>query len=106
MNGVKSYALSDGEAIYIWSDANNQGMKMTQACLKDLEKNLPAGSAAQVPQDPVEDFKMAKDVSCQEIGSADFSVPATVTFADQCALLQQSLQMMKNLPAASQGSGR
>lgn len=106
MNGVKSYALSDGEAIYIWSDASNQGMKMTQACLKDMEKNLPPGSAGQVPQDPEENFKMAKDVSCKEVGSGDFSVPAAVTFADQCALFQQSLEMMKNLPSVPQGYGR
>lgn len=106
MNGVKSYALSDGEAIYIWSDANNQGMKMTQACLKDMEKNLPAGSSAAVPEDPTENFKMAKDVSCKEAGAADFSIPAAVSFADQCALFQQSLEMMKNLPTVPGGYGR
>jgi hypothetical protein len=98
VNGETTYAVSNNEAMFVWTEGKKEGWKMTKACLAELEQSLPQGSAqSPAPQNPEKSFETAQDVSCRDIGSADFSVPSDVTFADQCAMMQQGMEMMKNM---------
>lgn len=96
VNGVEMQALSDGKTQYMWMSGNKQGMKFDMACLEKLKGTLPSGSASQGmnPEDYQKTFDMAKNVSCEPALAVDFSVPTTVTFTDQCALMEQMTQMM------------
>lgn len=96
VNGVEMQALSDGKTQYMWMSGNKQGMKFDMACLEKLKGTLPSGSASQGmnPEDYQKTFDMAKNVSCEPAVAVDFSVPTTVTFTDQCALMEQMTQMM------------
>lgn len=97
---MTTYALFDGETQYMWTSATKTGTKMSRACLEDMKdevKDLPQSSATAVPK--VEDteaaFDAARDVSCTPASGVELSVPKDVTFTDQCAMMKQSLEMMK-----------
>ena len=96
VNGVEMQTLSDGKTQYMWMSDNKQGMKFDMACLEKLKGMMPSGSAPQGmnPEDYQKAFDMAKNVSCEPAVAVDFSVPTTVTFTDQCALMEQMTQMM------------
>lgn len=96
VNGVQMEAVFDGKTQYMWMSGSKEGMKMEMACLEKLKGTLPSGSASQGmnPEDYQKTFDMAKNVSCEPALAVDFSVPTTVTFTDQCALMEQMTQMM------------
>lgn len=102
MGDVTTYALFDGETQYVWTSAGKTGTKMDKACLEEMKnavKDLPQASAATVPK--VEDveaaFDAAKNVSCTPAVGVELSVPKDVTFTDQCAMMKQSMEMMKQI---------
>ena len=100
--GKKMYGLFDGEAQYVWTEGESKGFKMSKGCLDELKANLPAGSDTNTGagvKDLSEGFDMAKNVTCEAApsASADLSVPTDVMFADQCEMMRQSLEMMKNV---------
>lgn len=101
MKDMTVYALFDGENQYTWSSKDKQGMKMSKACLekmtdtvKDMVPSTPSSAQA---QDIREGFEMAKNVRCEAASNVDLSVPADITFTDQCAMMEQSLKMMEQL---------
>ena len=97
VNGVEMQALSDGKTQYMWMSGNKQGMKFDMACLEKLQGMVPEkGSTppSMNPEDYQKSFDMAKNVSCEPALAVDFSVPPTVEFVDQCALMEQMTQMM------------
>lgn len=94
VGGMKTEALFDGETQYVWSGNSMQGMKMSQACLASFKESFgesedAAGNGGVAPQDYQETFGMAKNVQCEQVGSVDFSVPASITFTDQCVMMEQ-----------------
>lgn len=96
VNGVKMEALFDGKTQYMWMSGSNEGMKMEMACLDQLKTSLPASEGTQpsTPEDYQKTFDMAKNVSCEPAPGTDFSIPTTVQFTDQCALMEQMTKMM------------
>lgn len=96
VNGVKMEALFDGKTQYMWMSGSNEGMKMEMACLDQLKTSLPASEGTQpsTPEDYQKSFDMAKNVSCEPAPGTDFSIPTTVQFTDQCALMEQMTKMM------------
>ncbi|MEP7162711.1 MAG: hypothetical protein ABI747_03010 [Candidatus Moraniibacteriota bacterium] len=93
------YALFDGDMQYTWTSKDKNGFKMSKACLDELKTALPTtetkDSTAPKVEDPEKSFDAAKNVSCTPSLGADFSVPTDVVFVDQCAMMKQSLEMMK-----------
>ncbi len=106
MNGKNVNSLFDGTTMYTWTDGQTTGMQITMACISDLKASLPQGqSSAPAVQSPEDQFKSATNVSCVPAEDADFSVPTTVTFTDECAMLKNSAGMMKNLPQGATPNG-
>lgn len=96
MGDTTTYVLNDGTTQYMWNSKDKQGYKIELSCLekmKDSLKNLPQAQAAQ--QDIESSFDKATDVSCQAGGDLNLTVPTDVTFTDQCAMMEQSMQMME-----------
>lgn len=100
----KMSIVFDGETQYVWNDKDKSGFKMSQACLDDVEKSLPENLKNNESfgrlDDITEDFDTAQDVSCRPALSIDTSVPADISFVDQCEMMRQSLDVLKgmNLP--------
>lgn len=99
---MTTYALFDGETQYVWTNTAKTGTKMNKACLEEMKnavKDLSQASAATVPtvEDTEATFDAAKNVSCVPALGVELTVPKDVTFTDQCAMMKQSLEMMKQL---------
>lgn len=101
-NGTKMYGVFDGETQYMWTAGKEQqGFKMTKACTDELAKmagQTEAGAASTAtPQDFQESFDNAQNVRCEPAGSEDFSIPADITFVDQCAMLRDSMKALEGI---------
>ncbi len=95
----------DGEAQYMWGTASGNekvGFKMSQDCLEEFKKDLKdmptsGGTGITRPEDITEGFDLAQNVSCRPAPMADFSIPTDIVFTDQCAVMKQSLDAIKNI---------
>lgn len=99
MGDTTMYALNDGTTQYTWTSKDKQGFKMDLSCLEEMKaliKDLPQMKSSD--PDVTESFDMAKDTSCEAGGNVELTVPKDITFTDQCALMRQSMEMMKKLP--------
>lgn len=97
--GKTTNLLFDGDTMHTWVDGMTTGMQIKMACINDFKAAAPQGQPG-VPAipSPEDRINSATNVSCVPSTDADFTVPATVTFTDQCAMLKKSAEMMKNLP--------
>lgn len=94
----KYISISDGEAVYSFLEGSKEGMKMDLDCMKDQAADLPKVEGMPEQESFVsseEAIGNVPGISCREIGSIDVSVPSDVRFIDQCALLKQQTEMMK-----------
>jgi hypothetical protein len=102
-NGEKMYGVFDGDTQYMWTaDAKKQGWKMTKACTEELGKTaekMTEGSSTSTatPQDFQESFDSAENVRCEPAGSEDFSIPADITFVDQCEMIRDSMKALEQM---------
>lgn len=98
--GKKQIVIFDEEAMYSWAEGEKTGMKMTKACMEEMDKDIPKTQGNDEPladaKTDEEFFDDAKDVSCVPYSGADFSIPTDVIFTDQCEMLKG---IMKNIPA-------
>ena len=93
-------SVSDGKTMYSWTLGKKQGMKMDLECAKSLKDSLPKTdtSAPQTYDTPEKAIGNIPNISCNEASSTvDFSVPTDIEFADQCAMLKNSLETVKNM---------
>ena len=109
VGGKNMNALFDGTALYTWEDGNTTGSEMTADCLAKLKAAAPQNPSGQAPaqppvQDPADSFNSATNVQCAPSTDGDLTVPAGVTFSDQCAMMTKALEYMnsaKKLPAGA-----
>ena len=101
MNGTKSYVLSDGTDQYMWTEKDTKGFKMSKACMDDFKKAFPVPENQDSKQPKVEDARaaldMAKNVKCDPAESVDLTVPKDITFADQCAMMKDSMKALEKM---------
>lgn len=103
MANMTTYALFDGETQYTWTSAAKTGTKMSKACMDEMTaavKDMPTSNqetALSKPEDMKAAFDMAKNVSCTPASGETLVVPTDVTFTDQCAMMKQSMDMMKQM---------
>jgi len=88
-------SIFDGSDFYGWNTKTKEGYVMKKTCMEELAKNVPKveGTENSNPADFETTEDIVEDVSmnnCKETGSVDFSIPKDVKFVDQC-------EMMKNL---------
>jgi hypothetical protein len=103
INGKTTNTIFDGDTLYMWMEGQTTGTKMALSCINELKASLPANQAnnpAANVQSPEDQFKNATDTSCVPgDSSVDYSVPANVTFTDQCAMMKNAINSMKNIKA-------
>lgn len=101
VGGTTVEALFDGEYQYSWTSAAKTGMKMSKDCLakmaawaKEATEKFPTMPES---QDMEKTFDMAEGVKCVAAPETDFTVPSDIVFTDQCAMMEQSMEMMKEM---------
>lgn len=108
IKGETMYGIFDGDTQYTWSSGKEkQGFRMTKSCMDEIKNSIPQTPVKNTPPNaPVQDyasFDTAQNVSCKAADAEDFSIPADITFVDQCEMFRNSLkglnQMQQNLPA-------
>lgn len=102
IDAMTVYGVFDGENQYSWTSATKTGMKMSKACLEKLQttaQNMakPTEVPATAPQDMEKAFDMAKNVKCEPMSGADFTIPKDIVFTDQCVMMEQSMKMMEEM---------
>ncbi len=98
VGGMETYVLSDGQTVYSWTPSTKQGFKMDLSCLESLKGSMPEGNSQ-----PAQDYKASSDevlrdmpdIRCDKGGAVDLSLPSDITFTDQCAMMQNAAEMMK-----------
>jgi hypothetical protein len=110
IDGKKNYSLFDGsDLMYNWSEGSATGMKISISCMKEISDSFPKPESATAENNPAspEDlgdnaFNDVPSANCQPTGSIDFSLPAGITFTDQCAQFKTQMEglkkMQENLP--------
>ena len=88
-------SIFDGNDFYGWNVKTKEGYVMKKTCMEELAKNVPKveGGENSNPADFETTEDILKDTSmdkCKETGSIDFTIPKDINFVDQC-------EMMKNL---------
>lgn len=98
-NGVTTSALYDGKTQYVWTNGSAEGMKMTKACLEDLQTSISQNttSSQQVPSDYQSMLETAFNVQCApiETNPLETILPKEVVFSDQCAIMEQGKKMIE-----------
>lgn len=91
-------SISDGKTVYSFIEGSKEGMKMDMECMKELADDLPKTGDTPVQEQyvaPEEAIGNTPGISCRETDSVDVSVPSDIVFTDQCAMLRQQTEMMK-----------
>lgn len=97
-------SLFDGKAMYSWTKGGKQGMKMDIECMKQLgdqasgDEGSQKGQAQEQYDSPQDALESIPNIACAVTSdSVDLSVPADVTFADQCEMMKGMLDKAKAL---------
>lgn len=93
------YGLFDGKDQYTWTSQSKEGYKMSKVCMEELQSLAPSQESEDISRPKIDDlekqFDVAQNVNCIPATSADFGLPKEVAFTDQCVMMKQSLEMMK-----------
>lgn len=98
MGDTTTYVTNDGDTQYMWNSKDKTGFKMEMSCLEKMKDSLKSIPEAKQVQDIEASFDNATDVKCEAGGEVNITIPSDVTFTDQCAMMEQSMQMMQKMP--------
>lgn len=102
-------SISDGKTVHSFLEGSREGMKMDMDCMKELADDLPKTGDTPAQEQyaaPAEAIDNIPGISCRETGSVDVSVPSDIVFTDQCAMLRQQTEMMKQYKDQMPGNGQ
>lgn len=87
---TKSYMILDDQVVYIWSDASNQGIKMSLDKFKSEERGVNSETQAV-------NFGEEFDYSCKNwsVDNKVFVAPNNVTFRDLSSLIPSNIIPLK-----------
>ena len=108
VNGSGYATIFDGTTYYSWDEKTKQGMKFTEACMKDwsdqFAKTSEDASVSNTPSSPAdtpeEVLGNTDDTACESVAMIDFSVPNDIKFVDQCEVMKQTQDLLKNMGGA------
>jgi hypothetical protein len=97
----KTNSYFDGEMSYTWTEGQKTGTKISMACLKEIgEKYKDDGKSQNQNKNQFkagEDaFKDTTDTKCEPTNE-DLSLPAGITFTDQCEQTKAQMQSMQEM---------
>jgi hypothetical protein len=94
----KMVSVFDGETVYVWNDGEGTGFFQTMDCLKELQKSFPEETDIPETYESSEDVLLATpNMQCNRIATVDLSVPDSVEFSDQCAMMKDQMKMMEDM---------
>ena len=101
IDGKKMYSLYDGSDYYSWDYNENNGYKMSKDCMKEFESNDTSTETSNFDMDASfstdEDFETAVSIKCESANDIDLSIPSNITFTDQCEIMRQMQNQIKEL---------
>ena len=114
-DGQEMVIVVNDEASYTWDKKTKKGQKLDKKCLEEFKKNF--GGSAMSEDVNEEDFDFTPEkleieeeegkLKCSPSTKADFSVPADVQFTDQCKLMTEQMNKLKQqMPGAFQGGNK
>ena len=109
VNGSGYATIFDGTTYYSWDEKTKQGMKFTEACMKDwgdqvakTSGDTSVSNTPSTPKDTPEEIlgNTDDDTVCESVAVIDFSVPSDIKFSDQCEAMKQTQEVLKNMEGA------
>ena len=100
--GDTLYSIFDGGTFYSWSKRQGNGFKMSGACAEKF-------SEGEIDQESEEDFELdtyktsselfseESLISCEETSYVDISIPSNIDFVDQCKMLEEQIEQIKQM---------
>lgn len=94
-------SIFDGNDFYGWNAKTKEGYVMKKSCMEELAKTMPATEEGEnsnpadfeTTEDVVEDTPLDK---CKETGAIDFTIPKDINFVDQCEMLKNLTNSLKD----------
>lgn len=101
IEGKKQISLFDGKTHYSWGLQDSKGFKMDRDCMEELSSNATTDDSSEFDMESSfvddDEFERAMDVKCGPVSSIDLSVPSNIEFTDQCELMKQAQEQMKEI---------
>lgn len=103
INGKKQIIVVKDGTTYSWYDGEENGQKMDKVCLDDLKKyseNMTDNKVKQPEEKMISVESLKKDenagkIKCSPTKNVDFSIPSNIKFIDQCQMVKQQMQQIK-----------
>lgn len=94
-------SVFDGNDFYGWNAKTKEGYVMKKSCMEELAKTMPKTEEGEnsnpadfeTTEDIVEDTSMD---NCKETGAIDFTIPKDINFVDQCEMLKNLTNSLKD----------
>lgn len=88
-----SHMLNDGSYVYIWTDGQQNGYKMSLAVVKQQQAQItesPSNGGSQAQPSQAVNMQQKSNYSCDpwSADSSMFTVPTNVTFTDYSSMMQ------------------
>lgn len=98
-NGKEMNSIFDGENVHTWTKGEKTGMKMDLECMKQFGEQATEESKdyTQMSGNVQDLFEGAFDISCGAVSDIDFSVPADVSFTDQCEMMKKQMEAIEKM---------
>jgi hypothetical protein len=92
---VGSHVISDGQTVYVWTDGQTQGMKMSLASIESMTPDTTNKNSV--------DFDKKVDYDCDSwsVDFSKFELPSGVEFQSMDEMMQESMGQPKLSPAAT-----
>lgn len=94
-------SVFDGSDFYGWNTKTKEGYVMKKTCMEELSKNVPKVEGGE-NSNPA-DFETTEDIvedtpmdNCKETGAIDFTIPKDISFVDQCEMLKNLSNSLKD----------
>ena len=85
-----SHMIVDSKHMYIWTDQEAKGFKMSRDSVEKVQKNLPTNNPKTVDINKKVDYKC----SSWSVDASVFVPPSTMQFEDYSAMMEEAQKMM------------
>jgi ABC-type Fe3+-citrate transport system substrate-binding protein len=101
-SGDTLYSIFDGDVFYSWSKLQGQGFRMSKSC---AERFADAQSEQEEGEDfELDSYKTSSElfdenvvIGCDKTSYVDISIPAEITFVDQCEMLEKQIEQIRQI---------
>lgn len=95
-NGESVHSIVDSSYVYVWTDRENKGFKMSKRTIEDTANEAASQYQGQTPESFAETPDAQVSCSAWLADSSKFTPPSSVEFEDFDAMMQQVQQMQQS----------